>query len=91
MTDIMPGGWSGFDFSISKEAMDVFNKALTGFTGVKYTPYAVATQVVSGKNYCFICEGKIVYPGAVSTAYQLYIYAPLQGSPHITQIVEIKP
>ena len=91
MADTIPGGWSGFDFTLSPESKEAFDQAMEGFVGVQYTPVAVATQVVAGLNYCFICEGQVVYPGATETAYKVYIYAPLQGKPVITAIERILP
>ena len=91
MSDTILGGWSAWSFDISKEAQTVFAGALKGFVGVNYTPLAFATQVVAGMNYCFICKGKVVYPGAPNTAVKLYIYQPLEGNPHIVQILQITP
>lgn len=91
MSSVVPGGWTGFKWEIPQEAKAVFDKALAGFVGVGYTPYAVATQVVAGTNYCFICKGVVVVPELPETAVKLYIYQPLSGDPVITQIVEIKP
>lgn len=48
--------WSGFDVKISDKAREVFNKALDGVTGISYNPVAVATQVISGVDYCFFCS-----------------------------------
>jgi hypothetical protein len=92
MSNSIPGAWTVFRFEITKDEMKVFNEALKGITGASYyNPWAVATQVVKGVNYCFLSKGKGVYPHAIETAYLLHIYADVQGPPHITQIVEIKP
>lgn len=86
------GGWSGFDFTVSAEADKVFTAALEGFTGVQYTPLAVATQVVAGTNYCFLCQGEVVVPSQPQIAALVYIYQPLAGQPpHITEISRITP
>ncbi len=85
------GAWTGFSFSLSKTATKVFNKAVKGIVGVGYTPLAVATQVVAGKNYCYLCKGVVVYPGSPEFAAKLYVYAPLEGPPHITEIERIEP
>ncbi len=85
------GAWGGLSFTITPEAKSVFDQALNGLVGVQYTPLAFAIQVVSGLNYCFLCEGKVVYPGATGFAALIYIYAPLEGTPHITGISRIKP
>ena len=91
MSTPVPGGWTHFNFNISHEARKVFETALHGFVGVGYKPLAVATQVVAGTNYCFLCEATVVYPGATPYAAKVYIYQPLQGAPHITQIVQDMP
>lgn len=85
------GGWTPFNFQISHEARHVFEAALHGFVGVGYKPLAVATQIVAGTNYCFLCEATVVYPGATPYAAKVYIYQPLQGNPHITQIIHDTP
>jgi len=85
------GGWGDFSFTITPEARNVFDQALKGLMGVQYTPLAFATQVVSGLNYCFLCEGKVVYPGMPEFAALIYVYAPLEGHPHITGITRINP
>lgn len=85
------GGWSDFSFSIPEEDLAVFKKALAGLVGVDYKPVADAKQIVSGVNYCFLCEAKPVYPGAKGYLALVYIYQPLQGDPHITSIQRIAP
>lgn len=87
------GGWTSFNFDVSDEAKAVFGKALDGLTGVGYTPLAVATQVVAGINYCFLCKGEVVAPGGHQIAAKVYIFEPLpgQGDPRITDIEEIHP
>lgn len=90
-TNIVLGGWSGFNFNLSAEAHNVFKAALEGFTGVSYTPLAVATQVVAGTNYCYLCKGEVIVPGLPQIAALVYIYQPLEGAPHITEISRINP
>ncbi len=91
MSDEMVGGWTAFSFAITEEAKNVFEEALKGLVGVNYTPFAFATQVVEGINYCFLCKGKVVYPDAPERVFKVNIFSPLKGDPHITQILEIKP
>ena len=91
MADANFGQWTGFDFTISPEAQKVFKEAMEHIVGVKYTPVAVATQVVAGMNYCFICEGQVVYPGSPETAFKIYIYVPPQEKPQIVAIERILP
>lgn len=90
-TGSMAGGWSSFSFTITPEAKKVFEQALKGLVGVRYTPLAFATQVVAGLNYCFLCEGQVVSPENPEFAALIYIYAPPGGDPHITGITRINP
>lgn len=85
------GGWSDFTFSVPQEDMDVFKKALKGFVGIDYKPVADAKQIVSGMNYCFLCEAKPMFPGATTYLALVHIYQPLQGNPIIASIQRIAP
>lgn len=49
------GGWTPFA-PVTKEEEKIFNKAVQGIVGVKYTPEQVSHQIVSGTNYRFICK-----------------------------------
>ncbi len=80
------GGWTTFSSKMSDEETAIFNAALDGLLGVKYTPVAVASQVVSGTNYCYFCNAQAVYPGATNEAATVHIYKPLSGDAHITEI-----
>lgn len=90
MSNMVAGGWTDFDFNITPEAKEVFDSAVK-LMGVGYTPLAFATQVVSGKNYCFLTKGKVVYPDAPDFVALIYIYVPLQGPAHITRMKRIEP
>lgn len=92
MARIQLGGWTDFTFHISQDARRGFNTAMRGLVGVSYKPLAVATQVVAGTNYCFLCEAIPVYPGATSYAAKVYTYQPSEGhQPYIMQILHDKP
>lgn len=90
-TTPLVGGWTNFTFTLTDNAKKVFSLAFKGFVGVDYTPLAFATQVVAGTNWCFLAKGVVVYPGAPEMAALIYIYEPLEGNPHITDIEQIKP
>lgn len=83
------GAWSTFSNTISAEAQNAFDTAFKGFVGVSYAPFAVATQVVSGINYRFLCNSKVIYPGALNQASLVEIYQPAEGDIHITSIKRI--
>lgn len=85
------GAYSDYSCNISPEAQKVFDTAFSGFVGVRYTPIAVATQVVAGINYSFLCNSKGVYPGATNQVAIVNIYQPLEGDPHITEIRRFEP
>ena len=85
------GGWdlSG-DLALTDEAQAAFDKATEGLLGVNYTPLALlGTQLVSGTNYCLLCEAAVVYPGAQPYYALVYVYADLQGAAEISTIVPL--
>ncbi|OJJ15043.1 hypothetical protein BKI52_39955 [marine bacterium AO1-C] len=91
-TETVVGGWTTFSFEVSAEAAKVFNKATENWAGVNYTPLAVATQVVNGINYCFLCKGVLVTPEQSQMAALVYIHQPSGGQdPFITEVKQIKP
>ena len=53
---MVPGGWSPFT-EVAAEDGVVFDKAMEGLVGVKYTPERVSKQIVNGTNYRFFCYG----------------------------------
>ena len=56
-----------------------------------YEPVALlATQVVSGTNYCFLCRGTVTYPDAQPGYYYVYVYEDLSGNAEILDIQEIE-
>ncbi|WP_035054032.1 hypothetical protein [Andreprevotia chitinilytica] len=85
------GGWTDFDYEVTSAAKTVLEEALGGLVGVKYTPTAFATQVVSGTNYCFLTRGTTVTFGDVNFPALVYVYKPLSGDPHVTEIRRINP
>lgn len=85
-TGVIAGGWTAYSTEISSEAKHAFETALKGLVGVKYTPLALASQVVEGVNYSFFCNALGVYPGATNEGAMVKIYKPLKGEPHIVSI-----
>ena len=76
--------------AVTADAEEVFEKAMDGLVGVRYTPIALlGTQLVSGTNYCFLCEAAVVYPDAQPYYAIVSIYANLQGSAEIRRIVAL--
>jgi len=83
----MVGGWSTYH-NLTPQDQQVFNEAMKGFVGVKYTPNTVSTQVVAGMNYRFKCTASMP-PSDVVWEAMVEIFQPLEGTPYITGIVRI--
>ena len=85
------GGWTcTTDSTITEEAQSVFNKAMEGLVGVNYEPVdLLATQVVAGLNYCFLCRTSPVIPDSIPGYALVYIYEDLQGNAEILDTQEI--
>ncbi len=85
----MPGGWTKYR-DLTSEDKAVFDEALEGLIGVNYTPNSVATQVVAGVNYRFKCTATLHRPsGDTEWEVIIVIYKPLEGAPHIIEIVRV--
>ncbi|MBP5168414.1 MAG: SGNH/GDSL hydrolase family protein [Oscillospiraceae bacterium] len=86
------GGWNTPDSpEITPELQEIFDQATEGLLGVNYTPVAlVGTQVVSGMNYCFLCEAKVVVPDAVPYYANITIYKDLNGKATVTEIEKLE-
>ena len=85
------GAWSSFDYEVTTQAKAVLKEALDGFVGVKYTPNAFALQIVNGTNYCFLCTAEVVVPNAPRFPALVYVYKPLNGAAHLSEIKRITP
>ena len=87
----MLGGWTlTEDGALTDEALGAFDKAMEGLVGVSYTPLALlGTQLVSGTNYCFLCEATVVYPGAQPYYALAYVYEDLQDGAVILNIIAL--
>ena len=90
-TPQLSGGWQATKyFAISEESGAVLDKALEGLTGAEYEPVALlATQVVAGKNYCFLCRKTLTTPGAEPSYAYIYVYEDLEGTATILEIQDI--
>ena len=85
------GGWTlTEDAKLTEEAQGAFDKAMEGLVGVNYTPVALlGTQLVSGTNYCFLCEAAVVYPDAQPYYAVVTVYQDLQGKAEVKNIVAL--
>ena len=85
------GGWNiSEDAALTDEARAAFEKAMEGFTDVGYEPLAlIGTQVVSGTNYCILCEARVIVPDAAPYYALVYVYADLKGGAEILNIAAL--
>lgn len=85
------GGWTiSEDAALTDEARAAFEKAMEGFTGVGYEPLAlIGTQLVSGTNYCILCEARVIMPDAAPYYALVYVYADLKGGAEILNIAAL--
>ena len=88
------GGWSvngEAQASVTDEEAAIFDSAIEGLLGVSYTPVAVlATQLVAGTNYAFLCTGTTVIPNATPKWYVITVYKDLKGETAVISIEEIE-
>ena len=87
--NLLPGGWSKYH-SPTESDKQVFNEAMKGFVGVKYTPQEVSTQhvVASATNYRFKCGASIPHEDIIWEAI-VEIFKPVIGNPIIMSITNI--
>ena len=85
------GGWTiSEDAALTEEARAAFEKAMEGLTGVGYEPVAlIGTQVVSGTNYCILCEARTIVPDAAPYYALVYVYADLKGGAELLNIAAL--
>lgn len=81
------GGWSAYH-KLTPHDQLIFDEALKGFVGVKYTPNSVSSQVVAGMNYRFKCTASMP-PAMVVWEALVEIYKPLDGKAYVTGIIRI--
>ena len=86
MSNLPLGAYSPYTCKISAEAKEAFAQATRDLLGVRYSPVAVSTQIVSGINYKFFCNTQAATVMPLNGAAIVSIYAPLKGEAHITHI-----
>lgn len=69
----------------------LFRTATAKLDNVDYTPESVATQVVAGTNYRFVCTGATATRHPKTVKAEVIIYQPLpgQGEPRVTDIKQL--
>ena len=55
----MVGGYSKLR-KLSAEEVALFERAVSGLQGAEYKPVSVATQIVAGVNYRFLCKARSI-------------------------------
>lgn len=87
------GGWTpaqDISISLTEEDQSRFSKAMEGFTGAGYEPAAVlATQLVSGKNYAYLCKMTPITSKPIPRWAVVIVYENLQGEVSISNISDI--
>lgn len=87
------GGWSfasDLSISLTEEDQARFDKAIEGLTGMGYEPVAVvASQLVSGKNYAYLCKTTPIASKAIPRWTIAVVYENLQGEASLTNVSEI--
>lgn len=88
----LSGGWEVTESSeITDEERAIFNQAVQGITDVAYDPVALlATQVVAGKNYCFLAR-ESSYNLSEKPSYELvYVWQAPGESAKLLEMQEIE-
>ncbi|MDQ1094866.1 MULTISPECIES: hypothetical protein [Chryseobacterium] len=86
-TEQLVGGWTRFH-ELTAEDQKVFDEAMQGFVGVKYSPKEVSTQVVNGMNYRFKSQASMP-PSDVVWQAVIEVYKPINGTAHVVAITRI--
>lgn len=74
--------------AIAPDELEMFKK-LTSSSAMVFSPISVATQVVAGLNYKFLCKCCDA-TGRTSTLCEIVIYRPLEGAPMVTSMEIVK-
>jgi hypothetical protein len=91
MSEMIPGGWSPWIWAINKTEGRIFDEVMEQIIGVEYKPVAIASQVVSGTNYAYLCEATIMNEAQTKYVAIVYILAPLKTKPFLRNIRPVQP
>lgn len=71
--------------NIPNDALVVYNKAIQDYTAMKVEPVAfLGTQIVSGKNYMYLCKATTGGPNGYTSYKVFIIYNDLEGNASVT-------
>jgi|GEM_PF-2065975 len=92
MTQTLSGGWEVMeDSAVTEQAQAIFDLAMPDNDRMDYEAVALlATQVVAGKNYCFLCRTSIRDSDEMPTYQLVYIWQDLMGDAHILEVKDIE-
>ena len=85
----MDGGFTAFR-AVDSEETQLLETVIGQLVGAAHKPLAVATQVVNGTNYAFLCESKVIRPDAVAYNSLVIIHRPLPKVNEPPTLMEIK-
>ncbi len=80
------GGFTKFR-PVEEDDLKVFQEAKGGLTGVDYEPLIVATQIVAGTNYKFICNAEAVVLNPHPYLAEVSIFQPLPSEKETKPII----
>ena len=87
------GGWDLFDNeanALPEDVQTAFDKAAETFTGSELKPVAyVASQVVAGTNYAFLCHSKLASADPAESIQLVIVYEDLEGNATIAGISNV--
>ncbi|MDO4808206.1 MAG: hypothetical protein Q4A07_13275 [Coriobacteriales bacterium] len=87
------GGWTVYEeptVVLTDDEREIFQKASVGYTGVDLEPITVlATQVVAGMNYAYLCKAATVTADPVTNLAIVVVYNDLEGNATITSVKDI--
>lgn len=88
--EMLTGGYTR-QRALTAEDTALFEAATHGLTGVSYTPESVATQIVAGTNYRFICTAvtATAEPKTYKAAVTIFQPLPGRGEPEVTEIIRL--
>lgn len=92
-TEQLAGGWAvntEVTASLSDDEREIFSKATEEYVGADLEPVTVlATQVVAGTNYAYLCQSTIVTANPTTSWAIAVVYNDLEGNASITSVTDI--
>ena len=88
------GGWTvtvDMTSQLTDDEKAVFDQAIDGLVGAEYEPIAIiATQLVAGTNYAYLCMTTPVVPDAKPHWTIAVVYKDLQGNASLTNVADLE-